>query len=133
MTYLAQDHYEKFHLKYIKWNLSVHSKASNIGCWGETGRYPLFLGATKLAIDYFEHVQERTNLSDNSLLAAAFNEQRDLSLPWYTNISMLMKKHIHPLNPKLRPSLSTLESLKQEFIENWKSSKKKFITKTRIL
>ena len=48
LQYLAQDHYERFHLKFMKWNLSVHSKASNAGCWGETGRYPLFFEATEL-------------------------------------------------------------------------------------
>ena len=37
IKYMAQDYYEKFHLKFLKWNLSVHRKASNIGCWGDSG------------------------------------------------------------------------------------------------
>ena len=28
LKYIAQDHYEKFHMKFIKLSLSVHSKAS---------------------------------------------------------------------------------------------------------
>ena len=53
LKYLAQDHYEKFHMKFLKYALSVHSKSSNIGCWGETGRHPLIYEACKLAIDYY--------------------------------------------------------------------------------
>jgi hypothetical protein len=43
--YIAQDHYKKFHLKFIKWSLSVQYKASNTGSWGESGRHPLFYEA----------------------------------------------------------------------------------------
>ena len=45
MKYMAQDHYENFHLKFLKWILSVHSKASNIGCWGSVPfRFPVVFG-----------------------------------------------------------------------------------------
>ena len=50
MKKVAADPYEKFHLKYLKWCLSVHYKASNISCWGETGRHPLAFDALKLCI-----------------------------------------------------------------------------------
>ena len=43
----------KFHLKFIKWSLFVHSKASNIGCWVESWGHTLFFEACKLAIDYY--------------------------------------------------------------------------------
>ena len=61
LKYVAQDHYEKFHLKFIKWSLSVHSKASNIGCWGESGRHPLFFKASKLAVDYYNRLENTDN------------------------------------------------------------------------
>ena len=125
MNYLAQDHYEKFHLKFLKWSLSVHRKASNLGCWGECGRYPLFYEATKLAIDYFERVKECFEISDNSLLAAAFSEQKNLDLPWYQNITMVINKHndTHNPHPRSRCSTLTTDSLRQEFVKNWSSSK----------
>ena len=123
MKYLAQDHYEKFHLKFIKWNLSVHQKASNIGCWGECGRYPLFYEATKLALDYFEHVKHCFELSDNSLLSAAFIEQKNLDLPWYVNISKIINKHAHTLKPRSRCSTTISEALREEFVKNWSSAK----------
>ena len=66
----------------------MHSKASNAGCWGDSGRYPLFFEASKLAVDYFERVQECYNNSDNSLLAAAFSEQKDLGLDWLVHKSL---------------------------------------------
>ena len=86
LKYIAQDHYEKFHLKFIKWSLSVHSKASNIGCWGESGRHPLFFEACKLVIDYYNRLES----TENELLCAAFHEQIMLGLPWYTNTSKLL-------------------------------------------
>lgn len=40
---LANGIYENFHLKFLKWCLGVHRKASNIGTWGESGRMPLII------------------------------------------------------------------------------------------
>lgn len=131
LRYLAQDHYENFHLKFLKWNLSVHSKASNIGCWGDSGRYPLFYEATKLSIDYFEHVQDCFEQSDGSLLAAAFSVQKDLGLDWYTNISNVITtgsqsdKNIKNFLPpkKIRLSSSIADCMRQKFIKYWELAK----------
>ena len=97
LKYISQDHYEKFHLKFLKWTLSVHSKASNIGCWGETGRYPLIYEACKLAIDYFD----RAKNSDHELVSAAYREQAALQLPWYANLTGLISKYDKP-SPTVR-------------------------------
>lgn len=125
---MAGDHYENFHLKFLKWNLSVHSKASNIGCWGDTGRYPLYFEATKLAIDYFQRVQECFATYDNSLLADAFHEQQELGLQWYTNLSKIITKHTNIThmvsNTRTRTSSYITESMRQEFAKNWELSKK---------
>ena len=122
LKYIAQDHYEKFHLKFIKWSLSVHSKASNIGCWGESGRYPLFYEACKLAIDFYSRVEN----SDNELLSAAFHEQVILELPWYKNMSKLLDKHkLSVDNGSRNTKLSThiTHQMREEFIEIWKAAK----------
>ena len=47
---------EKAHLQFIKYSLGVHKKASNVGSWGETGRYPL--GITILHISTTWHRKE---------------------------------------------------------------------------
>ena len=119
LKYLAQDHYEKFHLKFIKWSLSVHSKASNIGCWGESGRHPLFFEATKLAVDYYNRLEN----TDNEVLSAAFHEQVSLGLPWYTNISNLLTKHNSTKSQapcsKCRLSTYVAHSMRNKVVEIW--------------
>ena len=72
LRHVAYDPYEKFHLKFLKWCFSVHYKASNIGCWGDSGRYPLSIEALKLSTDYFFRVE---NSNKNTLLHEAFIEQ----------------------------------------------------------
>ena len=120
LKYIAQDHYEKFHLKFIKWSLSVHSKASNIGTWGESGRHPLFYEACKLAIDYFSRVKN----SDHALLSAAFQEQATLELPWYQNISKILEKYKCGIkNPKAKLSTQISQKMREEFVEIWQSAK----------
>ena len=121
LKYIARDHYEKFHLKYIKWSLSVHSKTSNIGCWGETGRHPLFYEACKLAIDYYTRVEN----SDNVLLAATFHEQATLGLPWHSNISKILEKYNKSpnANPKAKLSSQIVSHMREEFVKNWKLAK----------
>ena len=121
LKYIAQDHYEKFHLKFIKWSLSVHYKASNIGCWGESGRHPLYYEACKLAIDYFSRVES----SENDLIAAAYFEQVSLELPWYKNISKLLNKYGSTIghNPKAKLSTQITHSMREEFVEVWKRGK----------
>ena len=92
-TYLnkfGRDVYEKFHLKFLKWCLSVHNKASNAGCWGETGRVPLIFDAIKLSVDYF--IKARNRIGD-SLLRAAFTEQKNLHLEWYAVCNDLVNNH----------------------------------------
>ena len=121
LKYLAQDHYEKFHMKFLKYSLSVHSKASNIGCWGETGRHPLIYEACKLAIDYYTRVEN----SDNPLISAAFHEQVTLDLDWFSNISKLVKKYkgTTHINSNARPSTLITHHMRGEFVEKWKSAK----------
>lgn len=101
----------------------MHSKASNVGCWGDSGRYPLFIEACKLSIDYFEHVQNCYANSDNSLLAAAFSVQKDLGLDWYSNITNLVTRFSSSSPSDVRNSISTTECIKQEFTKLWEYTK----------
>lgn len=79
---------ENIHLNFLKWALGTHRKASNIGTWGETGRYPLIYQSIKLTLNYFKRVE---NLKDDSLVYAAFQEQEKLNLPWFRNIEPILR------------------------------------------
>ncbi|KAL5258550.1 hypothetical protein ACHWQZ_G009135 [Mnemiopsis leidyi] len=122
LKYLAQDHYEKFHMKFLKYSLSVHSKSSNIGCWGETGRHPLIFEACKLAIDYYTRVEN----SDNPVISAAFHEQVTLGLDWFSNICNLIEKYkgMSPSNTNAKLSTLIAHHMRGDFVEKWKSAKR---------
>ena len=79
---------EKVHLSYLKWALGVHRKASNIGVWGECGRYPLIYQSIRLTLTYYKRL---TTADPNSLVSAALREQINMKLPWYRNIKPLLK------------------------------------------
>ena len=90
-----------------------------------SGRYPLFIEAVKLSIDYFEHVQDGFLKSDGTLLADAFYEQKDLGLDWYTNLSKLTSKYTpDPVCPsKTRRSTAISDSIRKEFAKRWSTAK----------
>ena len=79
---------EKVHLSFLKWSLGVHRKASNIGVWGETGRYPLIYQSIRLTLNYYKRL---LNIPKNSFVFAALKEQKSLKLPWFKNIESLLK------------------------------------------
>ena len=85
---IANSVQEKTHLSFLKWALGVHRKSSNIGVWGETGRFPLFLEAIRLSLNYFKRLE---SLDPKSLVQAALREQKSLNLPWFKGIKPLLK------------------------------------------
>ena len=114
MNKFGRDVYEKFHLKFLKWCLSVHGKASNAGCWGDTGRLPLIFDAIKLSVDYFTKARDRI---DDSLLRAAFTEQKNLQLEWYTVCEGLVDTH--GSGAAKYPSINVRSNLTTTFKEKW--------------
>ena len=105
---------------------TVHSKASNIGCWGDSGRYPLFFESLKLAIDYFERAEDSYENSDDSLLAASFSVQKDLGLDWHSNLSKLTERFHDSRSSCTRKSTPLTECLRQEFVKPISRKFKKF-------
>ena len=85
---IGQNIQEKVHLPFLKWALGVHRKSSNVGVWGETGRFPLIFEAIRLSLNYFKRIN---TMDDNSLVNAAVHEQKALDLPWYKSIKHLLK------------------------------------------
>ena len=88
---IGRDIHELFHLRYLKWVLGVHRRASNVGTYGELGRLPLIFDGLKLTCDYFDRCAA---LPDNSLAKKAFLEQKRLDLDWYGNIVKLLQRTI---------------------------------------
>ena len=85
---IAADPMERSHLQFLKWTIGVHKKASNIGSWGDTGRFPIGLTIISQLLSYFENIKSRGN--DGSLIGHAFIEQENLGLQWYSSISRLV-------------------------------------------
>ena len=79
---------EKVHLSFLKWALGVHKKTSNVGVWGETGRYPLIYQSIRQTLNYYKHLLKAPK---NSLVSAALKEHKLLKLPWFKNIEPLLK------------------------------------------
>ena len=120
-TYLnkiTRDPYEKIHLKYLKWCLSVHYKASNIGCWGDSGRYPLFTDALKLSIDYFMRAK---TIHENTLLHEAFTEQKTLNLDWYKNMNTIIT--LYNSGKSKYPSINIRKNMQTLFSTKWTEAK----------
>ena len=70
----------------------MHPKASNIGVWGETGRYPLTYECLRLTFNYYNRIQ---NLNDDSFLSLAFKAQKTHDLPWYHNLTKILTTNLN--------------------------------------
>ena len=88
---MVSDPMEKMHLKFLIWTLLVHSKCSNMTCYGDSGRYPLFIQLAKQATSYFNRLNTLDAGDDDSLVRHAFAEQRDGKLEWFTNMVKLQE------------------------------------------
>ena len=58
-------HGEKLHTKFCKYILGVHSKASNLACVGEVGRFPIYIDFCNNILNYYFYASEKT---DDSLI-----------------------------------------------------------------
>ena len=111
---ICQDKHELFFVKYLKWVLGVHKKASNVGVYGETGKLPLCFDGAKLSCDYFDRCKNSPN---NSLVKKAFLEQKRLDLDWYHNMTELLAKNCN--GPHKIDSINVFQNLRTRFITNW--------------
>ena len=83
-TRFSGSSYENTHLTMLKWILGVGKNTSNIGVWGDTGKYPLAITSIKQVIDYYERISAEPGGEDSepSLVHHAIKEQKTLRLPW---------------------------------------------------
>ena len=99
---LSLDSMEKLHMEIIKWTLGVHKRASNIGCYGETGRAPLGVTCLPQILRYFMNLERlvtfNNNISDQDvdlpLVYRAFMEQKILQLEWYDTLKGICNRHL---------------------------------------
>ena len=101
---IAADPMERSHLQFLKWTLGVHKKASNVGCWVDTGRVPIGLTIIAQLLSYFENLKSRG--IDGSLIGHAFIEQGEYGTSvvlFYLKTSPPYYQHPHPEHPEYRP------------------------------
>ena len=126
LSSISKDNFEKVHLLYIKWVLGVHKKASNIGCWGETGRIPLGSTLTK---QFYKYALEASTKDDTSLLYHTFIEQKNLKLKWYQTFCKVDKAFSSMVSKTLQETptpLRTLQSgISNMFTAIWKGALEK--------
>ena len=67
---------EKIHLSFLKWALGVHKKTSNVGAWGESGRYPQINQSVQLTLNFYKRL---INSSPNTFVYPALKELKNNS------------------------------------------------------
>ena len=118
MTKIASDKLEQIHLKFIKWTLGLTSKASNLVCWGDTGRYPIVIQVIKQTINYLKRLKHLSSQGE-TLVGHAYSEQAKLSLPWYTRMHELIK--VMSLSDPISP-IKARSALVNKFDRLWESA-----------
>ena len=122
LTKVSNDPFEKLHLKFIKWALGVHKKASNIGAWGETGRHPIGIQMLKQTISYYNRVS--IGPSSIALVHLSFLEQQSENMNWFTCIKNLLNAHSTRITTRkglsVFPAAQTNKSAKTMFESIWK-------------
>ena len=85
---------EKLHLRFLKFCLGLHSKASNMAVYGDLGRYPLYIEQCIQSLKYHDYIIHKT---ENKLLKK-----------FYTN---LMQENSYTLKPNLATFTKQLKQI----------------------
>ena len=126
---LARDPIEKVHIKTLKWLLGVNKKASNLACWGDTGRHPLLTGLIKQVINYHNRLVDMTTSGSEALVCRALVEQANQNLPWLSNLKELENRLLPNSNTTTRINLQPMpmnatmmrDSAQNVFEQAWRS------------
>ena len=121
------DPIEKMHLKFCKYTLGVHGKATNLGVYGDLGRYPLFITNISHCLNYFYHLQFS---KDNVLLQDFFKslqEEQTVCKHSIVNFSHTLHKvtktTVTNNEKNVKYTVNRIVSaIKNEFISYWKKS-----------
>ena len=95
-----RDSFEIFHLRYLKWVLQLHKQASNLVCFGDTGRCPVAIKCLPQVTAYFRRVKIISEDDESSLVGKAFQEQKNLDMDWYRTLSSIYGNSTNPAECK---------------------------------
>ena len=116
----SKDCFELMHLQYIKWCLGVHRKASNLGCYGDTGRIPIAVTVIDPCMKYFRRVASISKSDPLSLVGKAYLEQQSLDMQWFRtwnsveNASYVTESNV---------IVSGSNAVKHNFLEEWETKR----------
>lgn len=68
-------HGEKLHTKFCKYISGVHSKASNLSCVGEVGRFPIHINFCNNILKYYFYPSQKI---DDSLIDQTLKASKNL-------------------------------------------------------
>ena len=116
---------EKAHLQFCKRYLELNTKASNIACRAEPGRFPLNITINQKILKYILYIKSK---DEESLVKQAFLMSFDLHCNG-KNSSHLMNMSEYFKLPDFNPDLldiamvkSYVSSVKQECISYWQNT-----------
>ena len=116
---------EKLHIKFTKFSLGVHSKASNVAVRGETGRYPFVITIIKSMLRYWVYINNEKN--NNPLLQAAVKEDKqnlDLKGSWHGTLQNVLKLfNINDINVQQAPAINAqkIDRFTSKMCENFEN------------
>ena len=122
---IAADHTEQIHLKFLKWSLGLSPRASNMVCWGDTGRLPIVVQVIKQVFGYINRLEAMSLRQDcDNLVKNAYTEQKQLALPWY-KCTKELKTAFQSRHGSLNPA-SSKKSMEETFRCLWRCALKDY-------
>ena len=115
----SKDQLELLHLRFIKWCLGLHKKASNVCSYGDTGRFPLASSLITQSSKYFMRVSNISRDNPDSLVGRAFAEQRTNNLKWYSTWNVISKIITEESGSQVQTNLTSYDRIQHHFVDHW--------------
>ena len=106
-------------MKFLKWTLGFSTRASNLPCWGDTGRLPIAVTFIKQAFNYIKRLESLKHSHRETVAENALIEQEHLSLHWFKRLRELQEQL--GMNRSL-DAAKALSNIKNKFKRLWTSA-----------
>ena len=106
---MKKDVFEKCHLRFCRFALGVNKRAPNLGIYGDTGRYPIFISCAVQFLKYWHRLGQLDNSSE--LLYNAYTENVRTNSDWMKAVVKLLCTIRTTHENALRMKRSTLVKL----------------------
>jgi hypothetical protein len=121
---MKKDVMEKCHLKYCRFVLGVNKRAPNIGIYGETGRFPMFISSVTLYIKYWHRLAQCDK--KDVLLYNAYRYNIDNNSTWKKGVVKLLDLGSTTIERACKTKCNVLtrmiaEKCKLEFRNEWRN------------